>query len=448
VWHRGLFISVVISLCVCGASAAQASVAAKQALVGSWYVPAATAPPGINTGIWVAPGSTVEVAGSGLAYYGPDYCTPSDDHPSTNPDGIRPGCGQKYDPGATLPSSPIGELIAKTGCDSSYSAVGTGGEFKSKEGGDLYLLYNDSFYGDNSGGYYAKITVLPPPANYAAPAVCNHYDVEMQAWIPQRKVVDPLYPAPFPALTETPYVQIAALLAAAGDPPGCLTGPALPPPDAIVSSVYRGDGHSDYGTGSYREAREVVFDSDGSHVFNMALQSLKPALTVRTHRIRTLVKASSCMDTATDTEEAPSPTSSGNTFTLQYDAKNALAALADPLAAELSGYLNQIFGTHFHISTPPIQGVISGTVGSSGALELTFSHGTFPSIGLQVKINGSVALRGEVNDVSCLSQGNVLGFGGAYRLTRGLNTFTNTRLVAVPGRSSTIDIHSPLCIDS
>jgi len=447
-WRRTFAVSIAIAVCLCLTSLAQASVAGGHTIVGARFVNAATPPPGAYTGIYVAPGSTVTVAGSGIAYYGPDYCTPTDDSHSTDPDGNRPGCGKKFDRAATLPSAPIGELLAKTACDKTYTPVGTGGTFQSIEGGELYLLYNDSFYADNSGGYQAKITVLPPPPNYTAPAVCHHYDVAMQAWIPERKVVDPLYPVALPFLSSVPS-PIEALLAAAGDPPGCLSGPALTPSDDyVVRSVYKGDGHSDYGTGTYREAREVTFDSDGSKIYNLALnQSLASPVTVRTHTIRdrTTGKVSSCTDMVTDPEEAPPPTSSGNGFAMQYDRKDGLAALADPLAAELSAALAVLLHININVSTPPVAGTISGTVSPSGDLALNFTHPTFPSLGLRVKIDGSVVLGGLVNDVSCLGPRQVLGVGGVVRLVTGLNTSTTTRLVAVPKGNRTVSIPSPLC---
>ncbi len=397
-------------------------------MTASLFVNAATPPPGLDTGIDVRPGSTVEVAGSGTAFYGTDYCTPTDDYPSTDPNGDRPGCGRKVDPHATDPSAPIGELLAKTGCDPSYTAVGTGGEFQSVEGGELYLLYNDSFYPDNVGGYTADITILPPPPHYTATATCNHYDVQMEGWIPQRRVVDPVYPIAQHFIPGVPNPYAADVLA--NDPPECLSGASLDLADKYyrVTSFYSGDGHDSYGSGTYRVAKEVSFDSDGTNIFNFVPSTALPpvGMSQRTHTIDDVTdhSTSTCTDTATGRDNAGPPASTGNSFTMGYQTANPLAP---PLL------------------TPSIKGTITGSVDAAGDLGLTFTHTLFPSHGLRVTINGAVALRGVVNDVSCLSQPEVLGIGGAARLLYGLNTLDSDSLVAVPGRDTRIDIPSDEC---
>ncbi|HUC25671.1 MAG TPA: hypothetical protein VMA73_23440, partial [Streptosporangiaceae bacterium] len=98
--------------------------------------------------------------------------------------------------------------------------------------------------------------------------------------------------------------------------------------------------------------------------------------------------------------------------------------------AELSAALAVLLHININVSTPPVSGTISGTVSPSGDLALNFTHPTFPSLGLRVKIDGSVVLGGLVNDVSCLGPRQVLGVGGVVRLVTGLNTSTTTRLVA------------------
>jgi murein DD-endopeptidase MepM/ murein hydrolase activator NlpD len=124
----------------------------------------AIAPPGVDTGLVVTRGQMVTITASGLAQYGEDSgsgCGTYPSYPYTDPDGNRyldlgktQTCPPKIDSGATSPTDPIGALLASIGTSGSWFMVGSKDTFTATESGELYLVYNDSLYSDNSQTQY------------------------------------------------------------------------------------------------------------------------------------------------------------------------------------------------------------------------------------------------------------------------------------------------------
>lgn len=129
----------------------------------------------VDSGLSYSPGGTLRISATGTATYGGEgqpFCAGT---PVTTPDGGRsvPGlaCPPKVDPNATLPTAPIGSLIASIGIPGEPCSTGwfyAGSSLPAQRfgaAGEVYLLYNDSTgqYGNNSGGYTATVTVTAAP---------------------------------------------------------------------------------------------------------------------------------------------------------------------------------------------------------------------------------------------------------------------------------------------
>lgn len=145
----------------------------------------------LDTGLSYSPGGTLRITATGTASYGAEgqpFCAGV---PVTTPDGGRNSdgfaCPPKVDPSATLPTAPIGSLIASIGIPGEPCSTGwfyAGSSLPADRfgaGGEIYLLYNDSVghYGDNTGSYTAHISATPaahPPKENCGKAV----DVEIR----------------------------------------------------------------------------------------------------------------------------------------------------------------------------------------------------------------------------------------------------------------------------
>jgi PA-IL-like protein len=123
--------------------------------------------PGLDTGIDVTAGSTLTITAQGTAAYGSGYSTCPE---VTNPDGsiVSSGgtCSPNIDPNATLPTSPVGELLGSIGqpgtsSSTGWFAVGSNYSQQASSSGRLFLIYNDDpgQYGNNSGSYQVMFTV-------------------------------------------------------------------------------------------------------------------------------------------------------------------------------------------------------------------------------------------------------------------------------------------------
>jgi len=166
-------------------AAGAASAPPRQATV---TVPAASASV-VDTGLSYSPGGTLQLSATGSASYGYEgqpFCAGT---PVTTPDGGRSlngvPCPPKMDTSATLPTAPVGSLIASIGIPGEPCSTGwfyAGSRLPADRfgaAGEIYLLYNDSYYPDNSGSYSAHVSVTPaahPPRETCGKAV----DVEVR----------------------------------------------------------------------------------------------------------------------------------------------------------------------------------------------------------------------------------------------------------------------------
>lgn len=122
--------------------------------------------PGTDTGVNLLSGDQLTIKASGQVTYGatgPSYCYGK----PTNPDGVslvNGGPCRVTFGDSVYPPAPVGTLLARIGQVGTISATGwfvVGSSFSSTVvvGGELYLIYNDSIYGDNIGSYQVTITV-------------------------------------------------------------------------------------------------------------------------------------------------------------------------------------------------------------------------------------------------------------------------------------------------
>ena len=124
--------------------------------------------PGLDTGIYLQSGQPLMIRASGMGGYGYESAYPGgscEGHPRTNPWGTRYLNGRecypptKLDSNAVEPWQPVGMLLARIG-DGHWFPVGAQyGPFYDGSG-RLYLLYNESYWGDNTGGYNVMIDVV------------------------------------------------------------------------------------------------------------------------------------------------------------------------------------------------------------------------------------------------------------------------------------------------
>ena len=120
-----------------------------------------------DSGLRYRPGQRLEIRATGKATYGPESQSGCTGTPVTTPDGKREingvACAPKLDPDATLPTAPIGSLIASIGIPGNPHSSGwfyAGdmlGTRTFKYEGEIYLSYNDDpgSYGNNTGAYKA-----------------------------------------------------------------------------------------------------------------------------------------------------------------------------------------------------------------------------------------------------------------------------------------------------
>lgn len=127
------------------------------------FVDPTISPPGVDSGIDIVAGKLMTIAASGRSHYGYEGagCVGS---PETDADGQRyldgSSCPPKIDTDATLPTAPIGALLARIG-NGAWFLVGGKYTAVANAGGRLFLLYNDTTRGDNTNGYNVTVTVSP-----------------------------------------------------------------------------------------------------------------------------------------------------------------------------------------------------------------------------------------------------------------------------------------------
>ncbi len=244
------------------------------------------------------------------------------------------------------------------------------------------------------------------------------YTIRTRSWIPQPQVVDPFQPVSLPYRA---WVNIHS------PAESCWTPVEDTTPHISVTSTFDGDGHAAF-DGGYRVQDVITFDWDGQTVTNVQT-SPEPhvGLTVRNRTFtdkRTATELTVCRTTARAADTTSVTTPGSNTINISYTGTNPLTAQG---------------------VTPSFKNEVVAAVKPDGSVSLSYQTTQFPSSGLQVQINGSPILTGQENDVSCLSNSDVLGPRGAIRLATGLNTTWSGTATAVPDTFSTFAHASSLC---
>lgn len=120
-------------------------------------VAAAAGFPGMDTGLNVASGTTVQITASGTAWWGHF----DSGYAYVNPDG-----SSVYQGDTVLTSAPVGALICRVGTGP-WRFVGSSNSFTSTNSGSLILLFNDveTYYFDNGGTFYVRVILGLPDLN-------------------------------------------------------------------------------------------------------------------------------------------------------------------------------------------------------------------------------------------------------------------------------------------
>ncbi len=137
-------------------------------IIGTQYVAAATPSPGTSTGITIPLHATIDISAYGIASFVPATNADCTHASYTDPDGNlyyettkADLCG-KGPLGSTtpMPSVPIGTLIGRIGTGP-WMVIGSHATFTAQTTGTLFLLYNDSDWNDNTGGYNVNLHIQP-----------------------------------------------------------------------------------------------------------------------------------------------------------------------------------------------------------------------------------------------------------------------------------------------
>ena len=207
----------------------------------------------------------------------------------------------------------------------------------------------------------------------AAKTGVEHYTVEICAWIPHSRVVDP-----------EEMLRSSDWLDTITD----LTPTLLAAPNYEYDSHYRGDNHVGYDVSKVRVWARIDFDWDGSAISGVKVTGDTGA----THRdwsssldVETLGGFGPTMSlgksSGTETGKAPAGASgsgTGKKFKISFSSAN-------PLVITMA---------------PAINSTLTGTIDPTGGLDLDFSTDLFPSHGIQVERNGATVLQKVVRDAS------------------------------------------------
>ncbi len=236
----------------------------------------------------------------------------------------------------------------------------------------------------------------------------SHYVVELKAWIPHDKVVDPEEPARASDWLDSISGVVDSVL---DSMPFSAVGPRL---KYDFHSYYRGDNHAGY-DGGHRVISKAEFDFDGTTVSSFKHTGNAHA-SHRDYDYRAWIEflyglASIEVTSGAGSESATAggswsgATAGPNSFDLGF-------ASANPLVMTWA---------------PDIDSTGHGTLGSG----LTFSYNTdlFPSHGVRVYKNGSAVETKVVNDASGV---NGLGPIGAALIGHRLTSQTNAGSITVP----------------
>jgi hypothetical protein len=213
----------------------------------------------------------------------------------------------------------------------------------------------------------------------------QHFHIELKAWIPQPRVVNPINPIPIPVGTLR------------GIFPSCAN-----PPLTLVYSEFHGDGHAGY-DGDYRVFVTADFDWDGKEIKNFQSNVGNGNYgTTTLFETYTLIGTSQilaqCSLSKTATCCVAARVLKPNFFVMTINSGNPF----------------------FPGVAPPIKATINATIAEDGSIHFTGLVNQFPSKALKVVLNGNTLDTDTIVDASCLANDKVLGIGGAHRLTIGL----------------------------
>lgn len=234
----------------------------------------------------------------------------------------------------------------------------------------------------------------------------HQYDVELRAWIPHNKVVDPKMPL------ERPYDANAI----AWDGGYCHPHAFWTQGPYAVEGWFKGDGHTEY-EGAFRVKSGLSFRWDGSSITNVVQGTSNFGTTERMRHYKAIGSDHTCVLTAKTATTQSDPSASGTTFRLHYSSENPVTASDGANSGQYA--------------TPAIDGHVDGLFLSDGRLQLTYQTDEFPSHGLRVARNGAEVLRIYSTDASCFSNSNVMGPDGAYLLWNALRDEQSTRTATI-----------------
>lgn len=246
----------------------------------------------------------------------------------------------------------------------------------------------------------------------------DHLRVEFKAWIPQWRVVDPdLVTESNPDTLNTYWTGPPF-----GPTDGGLKCYTRPTPPRWVQGWFAGDSHAGHEGGS-RTLAAIEFDLVGGSTLTNAVTSTDIGLT---HRIRRYVwddmSSQTCvLSTGQATSNIFAVVTGPQSFRLYFDVANPLIQTHLP-------------GT----STPTITGIVDGTLQAGGNIRLDFQTDQFPSYGIRVTRNSQAPFY-VLRDVSCLDDGEVMGWDAVWRLggpNQGLNGAQPAESIIVTPTSS------------
>lgn len=218
--------------------------------------------------------------------------------------------------------------------------------------------------------------------NAGAQPALQHYMVEICAWIPHARVVDPEEPARASDWLDT----ISDIL------PGVIASP-----NYEFESHYRGDNHVGYNVNKVRVWARIDFDWDGSQISGVSVTGD----TGHSHRdwsrrleVSTLLGYGPSLvlaeEKGTETGKAApgmSGAGSGTRFSIAFSSANPLVMTW----------------------APDINSNLTGTIDANGGLDIDFSTDLFPSHGIQVSRNGAIVHQEMVRDASGVPGEGVAG---------------------------------------
>ncbi|HEV2890067.1 MAG TPA: fibronectin type III domain-containing protein [Frankiaceae bacterium] len=243
------------------------------------------------------------------------------------------------------------------------------------------------------------------------------YTVELKAYIPHDKVVDP-------PVYRNIYTEDGHDYGYANSWGGsCNTRTTAV---SKVWSWYEGDNHTGY-SGSYRVRSGLVFKWDGTTVFDVIPYSgTNPTRRFRFYRDP--LNSEACLLRQLLATSGATGSGSGTTFKMTYESENPVAA------EEFSSAMS-----------PNISGELSGSF-SGNTLTLSYTTNEFPTHAFVVIRNGVLQMTSYVQNASCLGRDDVMGFGGATKLATGLNsTESGSTSIAPSDSGRTASTPSALC---